>query len=221
MADRPESRAARFLREDAGEAVGDILEQPRAAELRQRARQQKLDRHIDLRRPRIQGADVVSYDGARARRTLGVPSSAAHRAAKVLIVALHVENAVECADDGAELDVDLAFGALPRTGLVKRAPRHAARHLIEIGKKPPDLGAREGDGKRLPQLHPVTLDGAHSTASKFSAAGDGAWAFGAPAAAGLREKSFGVAGGCEPTGPILRSASRAADPDAATVFSAL
>ena len=88
----------------------------------------------------------------------GVPSGAAHRAAKVLIVALHVENAVECADNGAELDVDFAFGAVALNRLRQARARHAARHLVEIGEKSPDLGAREADGKRLAQFHPVALD---------------------------------------------------------------
>ena len=102
--------------------------------------------------------DVVSNDGARARRAFGVASGAAHHAAKVLIVALHVENAVECADDGAELDVDFAFGAAALHRFGQACARHAARHLVEIGEKPPDLGAREADGKRLPQFDAVALD---------------------------------------------------------------
>src|SRR5215204_990998 len=62
----------------------------------------------------------------------------------------------------------------------------------------------------------------HSTASKFSTTDvGGCCAFTGPAVVGCREKSFGVVGGCEPTGPIVRPVDCAIVPDVLTVFSAL
>jgi hypothetical protein len=76
---------------------------------------------------------------------------------KTVIIPCDFENALECTDDRSELDVDFTLGLVVHSRLGQPGAGHAARHLIEIGEEPPDLGARKGNRKRLPQLDAVPL----------------------------------------------------------------
>jgi len=65
----------------------------------------------------------------------GIAPGAANHATEFLVIARDMEHAFECADDGAELYVDLALGAAGSRRVRQSGAGHASRDLIGSAKK--------------------------------------------------------------------------------------
>jgi len=105
---RPRQPRFQILREQGDEPAGDILDQVRPAELRQRSGQSIADVELDSRGLRIDRQQSITNDALRRRAASPVLAAASYRPGASLRIAVDLGQTVKFSGDRANLDAHLA-----------------------------------------------------------------------------------------------------------------